>query len=72
MNVWHERADYAGNQFAFVGGVVLKVDGGDGVDREEEKGSWKVQGAKNNFVFKTDILDHEWQNFGVKLDYGNR
>jgi hypothetical protein len=31
MNVWHERADYAGNQFTFVGGVVLPGDGGTGM-----------------------------------------
>jgi hypothetical protein len=31
MNVWHERADYGGNQFTFVGGVVLGVDGGTGM-----------------------------------------
>lgn len=72
MNVWHERADYAGNQFSFVGGVVLKVDGGDGVDTPEERGTWKVQDNKNQFIFKTNISKHEWQNFAVKLDYGNR
>lgn len=72
MNVWHEKADYSGNQFTFVGGVVLKVDGGEGVDTPDERGSWKVQDAKNGFVFKTPILFAEWQNFAVQLDYVNR
>jgi hypothetical protein len=67
MNVWHERADYGGNQFTFVGGVVLGVDGGTGVEKRE---SWKVQNSKNEFVFQTPILfKGMWQNFGVQLDY---
>lgn len=72
MNVWHEKADYSGNQFTFVGGVVLPVDGGDGLDTREERESWKVQDAKNRFVFRTPILGDEWQNFAVRLDYGER
>lgn len=72
MNVWHEKADYSGNQFSFVGGVVLKVDGGTGEDTPEEKGSWKLQNAKNEFIFQTKIEYDSWQNFAVKLDYVNR
>lgn len=72
MNVWHERADYAGNQFTFVGGVVLVVDGGTGEDTEEERHSWKVQGRGNEIVFRTPIVFGEWQNFAVQLDYSNR
>ncbi|KAF1992822.1 glycoside hydrolase family 131 protein [Amniculicola lignicola CBS 123094] len=69
MNVWHEKADYSGNQFAFVGGVVLVVDGGDGVDTEEERNSWKIQDSKNKFIFRTKIEFDQWQNFAVRLDY---
>jgi hypothetical protein len=72
MNVWHEKADYTGNQFNFVGGVVLKTDGGTGVDTPKERGNWKIQNAKNEFIFQTKILYGAWQNFGVKLDYVNR
>jgi hypothetical protein len=72
MNVWHEKADYSGNQFTFVGGVVLAVDGGDGVDTKEEREVWKVQNAKNEFVFRTKMLFDAWQNFAVKLDYVNK
>jgi len=72
MNVWHEKADYSGNQFTFVGGVVLKVDGGDGVDTPEERNLWKVQDAKNKFVFHTPIEQNSWQNFAVQLDYRNK
>ncbi|PVI07429.1 glycoside hydrolase family 131 protein [Periconia macrospinosa] len=71
MNVWHERADYVGNQFTFVGGVVLKVDGGTGEDTKEERESWKVQGRGNDIVFRAPILFDQWQNFAVQLDYVN-
>jgi hypothetical protein len=70
MNVWHERADYNGNQFTFVGGVVLVGDGGTGVDTKEERETWKVQNSGNEFIFATPILfGREWQNFAVQLDY---
>jgi hypothetical protein len=72
MNVWHERADYGGNQFTFVGGVVLPVDGGTGDDTKENRETWKVQNAKNEFIFTTGIKYEAWQNFAVTLDYANR
>jgi hypothetical protein len=68
MNVWHEKADYTGNQFTFVGGVVLPGDGG--LDTKGDR--WRVQNAKNEFVFETEIENGEWQNFGVQLDYANK
>jgi hypothetical protein len=68
MNVWHERADYNGNQFTFVGGVVLPGDGG----KDQEGGKWRVQNKKNEFVYEVGIEKREWQNFGVQLDYANR
>jgi hypothetical protein len=67
MNVWHEKADYSGNQFTFVGGVVLPGDGG----TDQDGGKWRVQNARNEFVFETQIEAREWQNFGVQLDYAN-
>jgi len=67
MNVWHERADYNGNQFACVGGIVLPGDGG--LDQRGDK--WRVQNAKNEFVFEVPIEHKKWQNFGVQLDYVN-
>jgi hypothetical protein len=72
MNVWHEKGDYSGNQFMFVGGVVLVGDGGTGVDTKKERESWKIQNAKNEFVFRTPILKGKWQNFGVQLDYARK
>ncbi|KAF2640174.1 hypothetical protein P280DRAFT_469878 [Massarina eburnea CBS 473.64] len=69
MNVWHEKADYSGNQFTFVGGVVLEVDGGTGVDTRGERESWKVQDSKNGVVFRTPMRFGGWQNFAVQLDY---
>ncbi|KAF2676626.1 glycoside hydrolase family 131 protein [Lentithecium fluviatile CBS 122367] len=71
MNVWHEKADYSGNQFSFVGGVVLKVDGGTGEDSPEEREKWRVQNARNEFIFETKIRYDVWQNFAVRLDYVN-
>lgn len=67
MNAWHERADYNGNQFACVGGIVLPGDGG--LDQRGDK--WRVQNAKNEFVFEVPIEYKKWQNFGVQLDYAN-
>lgn len=72
MNVWHEKADYNGNQFSFVGGVVLPVDGGSGVDTPKEKNAWRIQDSKNNFVFRTPIRKDAWQNFAIQLDYTNK
>lgn len=72
MNVWHERADYAGNQFSFVGGIILKQDGGTGMDTKREKESWKVQNRNNTVVFKTLMSFREWQNFAIQLDYEKR
>jgi hypothetical protein len=68
MNVWHEKADYSGNQFTFVSGVVLPGDGG-----TDTRGDlWRVQNGRNEFVFQTPIMNGVWQNFGVMLDYGNK
>ncbi|KAF2831598.1 hypothetical protein CC86DRAFT_342525 [Ophiobolus disseminans] len=69
MNIWHEKADYSGNQFNFVGGVVLIGDGGTGVDTKIEKEKWRVQNYKNEFVFEVPIDFGRWQNFAVQLDY---
>lgn len=69
MNVWHEKADYSGNQFSFVGGVVLIGDGGDGTDTKEKREVWKVQNAKNEFVASVGMERGVWQNFAVRLDY---
>ncbi|KAJ4303533.1 hypothetical protein N0V90_002429 [Kalmusia sp. IMI 367209] len=71
MNVWHEKADYSGNQFTFVGGVVLPVDGGTGIDTPEEKNTWRIQDSSNNFLFRTPIRNEAWQNFAVQLNYLN-
>jgi hypothetical protein len=68
MNVWHEKADYSGNQFMFVGGVVLPGDGG--LDKEGDK--WRVQNAKNEFIYQVPIDGKEWQNFAVQLNYSNK
>ncbi|KAL1595182.1 hypothetical protein SLS60_009870 [Paraconiothyrium brasiliense] len=72
MNVWHEKADYSGNQFTFVGGVVLPVDGGSGIDAPEEKNAWRIQNSKNEFLFRTPIRNDAWQNFAIQLDYSNK
>lgn len=70
MDVWHERADYSGNQFTFVGGVVLTQDGGTGLDTRTEREKWRVQNWRNEFVFEIGMEFEEWQNFAVQLDYG--
>ena len=72
MNVWHEKADYSGNQFMFVGGVVLVGDGGTGLDTKEEREKWRVQNARNEFVYEVGMEWEMWQNFAVRLDYGEK
>ncbi|KAF2470002.1 uncharacterized protein BDR25DRAFT_369933 [Lindgomyces ingoldianus] len=69
MNVWHERADYAGNQFSLLAGVVLVQDGGNGVDTKAEREMWKVVGRNNTVVFRTPIQWAGWENWAVQLDY---
>ena len=69
MNLFHEKATFDGNQFAFLGGVVLAGDGGNGSDSKMEKEKWRLQNAKQAFVFETPICFSEWQNFAVQLDY---
>lgn len=72
MNVWHERADYAGNQWTFSMGLLLPVDGGDGIDTPEKRKSFKVQDSKNKIIFETPIEWTGWQNFAIQLDYIKR
>jgi hypothetical protein len=69
MNVWHEKADYSGNQFMFVAGTILPGDGGAANYTRREREKWRVQNAKSEFIFETGIERVEWQNFGVQLDY---
>lgn len=69
MNVWHERADYAGNQFSFAMGLLLTVDGGDGINTRRKRESFKVQDRTNKIIFEVPIEWREWQNFGIQLDY---
>jgi hypothetical protein len=72
MNVWHERADYAGNQWTFSMGLLLPVDGGDGIDTRKKRESFRVQDNKNKIVFTTPINWKGWQNFAIQLDYRKR
>jgi hypothetical protein len=69
MNVWHEKADFSGNQFMFVGGLVLEGDGGNGINTKEEREKWRIQDFNKKFVFETPILFDSWQNFAVQMDY---
>lgn len=72
MNVWHERADYAGNQFSFSMGLLLEVDGGDGINTRAKREALRVQDRQNKIIFETPIRWVEWQNFGIQLDYDAR
>ncbi|XP_014555549.1 glycoside hydrolase family 131 protein [Bipolaris victoriae FI3] len=69
MNVWHERADFTGNQFTFVGGLVLPFNGGNGIDTKEEREKWRIQNSDKKFIFETPILFDQWQNFAVQVDH---
>ena len=72
MNVWHEKADYSGNQWTFSTGLLLEVDGGPPANEswtKERIESFRVQNAKNEILFEVPILWRGWQNFAVQLDY---
>lgn len=69
MNVWHEKADYSGNQFMFVGGLILPGDGGNGINTKEEREKWRIQDFNKKSVFETPMLFDAWQNFAVQMDY---
>ncbi|ORY60236.1 uncharacterized protein BCR38DRAFT_398434 [Pseudomassariella vexata] len=61
LNVWHERADYNGNQFNFQTGTVI--------GQSYAKDTFKILDRQNVLVWSTPIDATAWQNFAVTLDF---
>ncbi|KAK4248180.1 hypothetical protein C7999DRAFT_13858 [Corynascus novoguineensis] len=60
--VWHEAADYSANQFNFETGTVI---GQEGLPED----TWKVLDRNYQQVWSTPIIQDEWQNFAITLDF---
>jgi len=60
--VWHEAADYSANQFNFETGTIIDQTG-------LAKNTWKVLDRNNKQIWSTPILDNDWQNFAITLDF---
>jgi hypothetical protein len=72
MNVWHEKADYSGNQWTFSTGLLLEVDGRVGEWGKDKIESFRVQNARNEIIFEVGVAWRGWQNFAVQLDYDKK
>ena len=78
MNAWHERNDYNGNHFSINAGVMLTQDfpancsAECAANEQGHKQSWKLLDHNNDIVYATPILEEQWQNFAVTLDYNQK
>ncbi|KAI0600016.1 hypothetical protein F4775DRAFT_86016 [Biscogniauxia sp. FL1348] len=62
LNVWHEAADFSGNQFNFEMGTLIGTSGAD-------KNNFKILNRQNAEVFSVPVDDAAWQNFAITLDF---
>ena len=63
--VWHERNDFAANQFEFETGTLL---GG----ATNHSRNWKMLNQTGDVIWQTPMDMSEWQNFAVTLDYAEK
>lgn len=63
INVWHERADYNGNQFNFETGALI------GRETLTKKDDWKVLGKDDKVMWTGAKVEGQWENFAITLDY---
>jgi len=63
LNVFHERKDGHGYQFALTLGTLV------GREKQTNKKNWKMLNRNNEVVFQTPMLTNEWENFAVTLDW---
>ncbi|KAH8172055.1 hypothetical protein LIA77_08823 [Sarocladium implicatum] len=61
--VWHEAGDYSANQFNFNTGTLI------GRENLAEPNTYKLLNRKEELLWETPILEGEWQNFGITLDF---
>jgi len=74
MLVWHEANSYAFNQFSLNAGIMLEQDQPENSNVTTTglpKTLWKVLNSENDVIYTSPMLQDEWQNFGVTLDYEN-
>ncbi|KAM5367629.1 hypothetical protein ACJZ2D_009910 [Fusarium nematophilum] len=64
LNVWHEAADFSGNQFNFQAGTIIGQD--------LPKDTWKLLDRNNTQLWSTPMLKNVWQNFAVTLDFDKK
>lgn len=60
--VWHETAAYDANQFNFEAGTVIGQEGLGG-------DTYKLLDRNYQVLWETPILDDEWQNFAITVDW---
>ncbi|CAG7555051.1 unnamed protein product [Fusarium equiseti] len=61
LNVWHEKADFSGNQFQFQAGTII------GQSHAAE--TWKLFDEKMKLLWETPMLKGKWQNFAITLNF---
>ncbi|KAF2456854.1 hypothetical protein BDY21DRAFT_386264 [Lineolata rhizophorae] len=64
---WHETASYDANEFQFQTGSLI------GRESQYPADTWKMIDRNNQVMWSTDIVEGEWQNFALTVDWdGNR
>lgn len=66
LAVWHETADYSANQFNFEVGTVI------GQENSLPADTYKVLDRHYQQIWATPILEDEWQNFAITLDFDKK
>ncbi|WZH48715.1 Endoglucanase c [Fusarium acuminatum] len=61
LNVWHEKADFSGNQFQFQTGTLI--------GQKLKADTWKLLDQQNKLLWETPMVKGKWQNFAITLDY---
>ncbi|KAF4496322.1 endoglucanase c [Fusarium agapanthi] len=61
LNVWHEKADFSGNQFQFQAGQLIGQNG--------TAATWKLLDQDFKLLWETPMLKKVWQNFAITLNY---
>jgi hypothetical protein len=62
LNVWHEKADYSGNQFNFQTGLLIGRP-------QYPVDTFKFLNIQNEVVWSVPISYCSWQNFAITLDF---
>lgn len=63
---WHEAGDYSANQFNFNTGTLI------GREDLAEPNTYKLLNRDEELLWETEIVEGEWQNFGITLDFDEK